>query len=140
VSPPVDGGPNRVIILPKVTIFLRYYLDSSTCTLHSTRGDSSDVMQSIRGIPCVTDFPKTNNELELSRVILDPKNPEIDSSHLVSINPARAIALIQLHQRNADRPEKFANILLGIYNAISGRPHGPYTVKNLNPIVFNPKR
>ena len=64
-------------------------------------------------------FPKTNNELELSRVILDPKNPEIDSSHLVSINPARAIALIQLHQRNADRPEKFANILLGIYNAIS---------------------
>ena len=60
-------------------------------------------------------FPKTNNELELSRVILDPKNPEIDSSHLADINPARAISLIQLHQRNADQPEKFANILLGIY-------------------------
>ena len=64
-------------------------------------------------------FPKTNNELELSRIILDPKNPEIDSSHLARINPTRAISLIQLHQRNADQPEKFANILLGIYNVIS---------------------
>lgn len=64
-------------------------------------------------------FPRQDSEFVVHReVIHDLDNPKVDVSRIKQINPDRAISLIQVHQRKSNTPEKFADVLLGIYRKI----------------------
>ena len=64
-------------------------------------------------------FPLTENGPVITRRIYNPSNPEIDLDDLKKINPKRAISLLQVFQKNAEKQEKFQALLNTLYSSIS---------------------
>ena len=64
-------------------------------------------------------FPLTVDGPTITRRIYNPSNPEIDIDDLKKINPKRAISLLQVFQKNAEKQEKFQTLLSNLYASIS---------------------
>jgi selenophosphate synthase len=64
-------------------------------------------------------FPCTENETIIERrVVYDLETPEVDLEGLRRLNPDRAISLIQVHQRKAESPDAFAQVMRNVYRHI----------------------
>ena len=72
--------------------------------------------------------------LHIERRIFNLNKPEVNSEDLQKIDPARAVSLVQVHQRKADSPEAFAKALLSIYNLI-GQSEVSFTVGKGHSII-----
>lgn len=72
-------------------------------------------------------FPCTEKGAVFERVVCDVENPEVDLGKLKNLNPNRAISLVQVHQRKAESPEAFGDLLLNVYRKI-GEANIKFTV------------
>ncbi|MBI4361691.1 MAG: SelD-related putative sulfur metabolism protein [Euryarchaeota archaeon] len=79
-------------------------------------------------------FPSHRDNFEVERRIYNLESPRVDPEDLRRVNPDRGISLVQVHQRSADKPEKFAEALLRLYREI-GRAHVDFTVGKGHSII-----
>ena len=64
-------------------------------------------------------FPLVGDGPIINRRIYDPFSTSIDTEDLKKINPKRAISLLQVFQKNAEKQEKFEALLISLYTSIS---------------------
>ncbi len=79
-------------------------------------------------------FPCTKEGAVFERRVYDPENPEVDMEGLKRLNPNRAISLVQVHQRKAESPEAFGDLLLNLYREI-GKANIKFTVGKGHSII-----
>ena len=64
-------------------------------------------------------FPLVGDGPIITRRIYDPFSTNINTEDLKKINPKRAISLLQVFQKNAEKQEKFEELLSSLYTSIS---------------------
>mgnify|MGYP001433471942 CR=1 FL=1 len=64
-------------------------------------------------------FPLVGDGPIITRRIYDPFSTNINTEDLKKINPKRAISLLQVFQKNAEKQEKFEALLTSLYTSIS---------------------
>lgn len=80
-------------------------------------------------------FPRPKDGVEIHRRIYSlGKNTNVDPKEIRSIKPSRAIVLVQVYQRYADEPEKFAELVGPVYEKIA-ESHVPIHIGKGHSIV-----
>ncbi|MAM42360.1 MAG: selenophosphate synthetase [Thaumarchaeota archaeon] len=88
-------------------------------TLHNLKPDLKQMGISLGERVDADIFPLTDSGPIINRRIYNPFDPDVDLDDLRRINPKRAISLLQVFQKNAEKQEKFQALLTSLYTSIS---------------------
>ena len=88
-------------------------------TLHNLKPNLKQMGISLGARVDADIFPLIGDGPIINRRIYDPFSTNIDTEDLKKINPKRAISLLQVFQKNAEKQEKFQALLTSLYTSIS---------------------